>query len=73
VIGQKEAVIKIAKSLRRNSVGIRNPKKPIGSFMFLGPTGVGKCICGDTEITVRNKVTGEVKRINIKNIIPDTN
>jgi ATP-dependent Clp protease ATP-binding subunit ClpC len=42
VIGQKEAVIKIAKSLRRNKVGIRNPKKPIGSFMFLGPTGVGK-------------------------------
>ena len=42
VIGQKDAVIKIAKSLRRNSVGIRNPKKPIGSFMFLGPTGVGK-------------------------------
>jgi len=42
VIGQKEAVVKIAKSLRRNKVGIRNPKKPIGSFMFLGPTGVGK-------------------------------
>ncbi len=42
VIGQKDAVIKIAKSLRRNKVGIRNPKKPIGSFMFLGPTGVGK-------------------------------
>ena len=42
VIGQKEAVIKIAKSLRRNRVGIRNPKKPIGTFMFLGPTGVGK-------------------------------
>ena len=42
VIGQKDAVIKIAKSLRRNSVGIRNPKKPIGSFMFLGPTGTGK-------------------------------
>ena len=42
VIGQKDAVVKIAKSLRRNKVGIRNPKKPIGSFMFLGPTGVGK-------------------------------
>ena len=42
VIGQYDAVVKIAKSLRRNSVGIRNPKKPIGSFMFLGPTGVGK-------------------------------
>jgi ATP-dependent Clp protease ATP-binding subunit ClpC len=42
VIGQKEAVEKIAKSLRRNRVGIKNPKRPIGSFIFLGPTGVGK-------------------------------
>jgi ATP-dependent Clp protease ATP-binding subunit ClpC len=42
IIGQEEALEKIAKSLRRNRVGIRNPKKPIGSFMFLGPTGVGK-------------------------------
>jgi ATP-dependent Clp protease ATP-binding subunit ClpC len=42
VIGQSEAVTKIAQSLRRNRVGIRNPKKPIGTFMFLGPTGTGK-------------------------------
>lgn len=42
IIGQDDALEKIAKSLRRNRVGIRNPKKPIGSFMFLGPTGVGK-------------------------------
>jgi len=42
VVGQDDAVIKIAKSLRRNRVGIRNPKKPIGTFMFLGPTGTGK-------------------------------
>lgn len=42
IIGQKMAIEKISKSLRRNRVGIRNPKKPIGSFMFLGPTGVGK-------------------------------
>jgi len=42
IIGQEMALDKIAKSLRRNRVGIRNPKKPIGSFMFLGPTGVGK-------------------------------
>ena len=42
VIGQDDAVVKIAKSLRRNRVGIRNPKKPIGTFMFLGPTGTGK-------------------------------
>ena len=42
IIGQCTAVTKIAQSLRRNRVGIRNPKKPIGTFMFLGPTGVGK-------------------------------
>ena len=42
VIGQDEPLLKIAQSLRRNRVGIRNPKKPIGSFMFIGPTGVGK-------------------------------
>lgn len=42
VIGQKEAIIKIAKSLRRNRVGIKNHKRPIGSYIFLGPTGVGK-------------------------------
>jgi ATP-dependent Clp protease ATP-binding subunit ClpC len=42
VIGQDEAIKKIAKSIRRNRVGIREVKKPIGSFMFLGSTGVGK-------------------------------
>jgi ATP-dependent Clp protease ATP-binding subunit ClpC len=73
VIGQSEAVSKIAKAIRRNRVGIKDPKKPIGSFIFLGSTGVGKCICGDTEIIVRNKVTGEIKTIKIKNIVTDTN
>ena len=42
VIGQEEAVIKIAKSIRRNRLGIKDPNKPIGSFIFLGSTGVGK-------------------------------
>ena len=42
VIGQSEAVEKVSKAIRRNSVGIRENKKPIGSFIFLGPTGVGK-------------------------------
>ncbi len=44
VIGQNHAVTEISKSLRRNRVGIRNPKKPMGSFMFLGPTGTGKTL-----------------------------
>ncbi|MDA8956372.1 ATP-dependent Clp protease ATP-binding subunit [Flavobacteriales bacterium] len=42
VIGQDEAVSKIVKSIRRNRVGLKDPNKPIGSFIFLGPTGVGK-------------------------------
>ena len=42
IIGQDLAIDKVCKSLRRNRVGIKNPNKPIGSFMFLGPTGVGK-------------------------------
>ncbi len=42
VIGQEEAVSKIAKAIQRNRVGLKDPKKPIGSFIFLGPTGVGK-------------------------------
>lgn len=73
VIGQEDAISIISKSIRRNRVGIKDSNKPIGSFMFLGSTGVGKCICGDTEIIVRNKVTGEIKTIDIKNIVPNTN
>ncbi len=42
VIGQNEAVISIAKAIRRGRVGLKDPKRPIGSFIFLGPTGVGK-------------------------------
>ena len=42
VIGQEDAVTKIAKSIRRNRLGIKDPNKPIGSFIFLGSTGVGK-------------------------------
>ena len=42
VIGQEEAVKKVVKAIQRNRVGLKDPKKPIGSFIFLGPTGVGK-------------------------------
>jgi ATP-dependent Clp protease ATP-binding subunit ClpC len=42
VIGQDEAVKKIVKAIQRGRVGLKDPSKPIGSFMFLGPTGVGK-------------------------------
>lgn len=42
VIGQDEAITKVVKSIQRNRVGLKDPKKPIGTFIFLGPTGVGK-------------------------------
>ena len=42
VIGQDEAIEKVSKALRRNRLGIKDPNKPIGTFLFLGPTGVGK-------------------------------
>ncbi len=42
VIGQEEAIEKLVKAIRRTRVGLKDPKKPIGSFIFLGPTGVGK-------------------------------
>jgi ATP-dependent Clp protease ATP-binding subunit ClpC len=42
VVGQKEAIAKVTKAIQRNRVGLKDPKKPIGTFIFLGPTGVGK-------------------------------
>ena len=42
IIGQSEAVKKVSKAIQRNRAGLKNPEKPIGSFIFLGPTGVGK-------------------------------
>ncbi|HCN82357.1 MAG TPA: Clp protease ClpC [Sphingobacteriaceae bacterium] len=42
VVGQSEGIQKVVKAIQRNRVGLKDPKKPIGSFIFLGPTGVGK-------------------------------
>ncbi len=42
VVGQEEAILKVVKAIQRNRVGLKDPKKPVGSFIFLGPTGVGK-------------------------------
>ncbi|MFW5691751.1 MAG: ATP-dependent Clp protease ATP-binding subunit [Chloroflexota bacterium] len=46
IVGQNEAIVSIAKAVRRARAGLKDPRRPIGSFMFLGPTGVGK-----TELT----------------------
>ena len=42
VVGQEEAISKVVKAIQRNRVGLKDPRKPIGTFIFLGPTGVGK-------------------------------
>jgi ATP-dependent Clp protease ATP-binding subunit ClpC len=42
VIGQDEAIKKVVKAIQRNRAGLKDPNRPIGSFIFLGPTGVGK-------------------------------
>jgi ATP-dependent Clp protease ATP-binding subunit ClpC len=42
VVGQQEAILKVVKAIQRNRVGLKDPRKPIGTFIFLGPTGVGK-------------------------------
>jgi len=46
IVGQEEAIQAISKAVRRARAGLKDPRRPIGSFMFLGPTGVGK-----TELT----------------------
>ena len=62
VVGQDEAVAAVAKAIRRSRVGLKDPKRPIGSFLFLGPTGVGKtelskalaeCLFGDENAMIR--------------------
>ena len=62
VVGQNEAVEAVAKAIRRGRVGLKDPKRPIGSFLFLGPTGVGKtelskalaeCLFGDENAMIR--------------------
>ena len=65
VIGQDDAVLKVVKAIKRSRIGIKSQKKPIGSFIFLGPTGVGKCICGDTTLNIRDKTTGKVVKTSI--------
>ena len=62
VVGQNEAVEAVSKAIRRGRVGLKDPKRPIGSFLFLGPTGVGKtelskalaeCLFGDENAMIR--------------------
>lgn len=78
VIGQDEAVSTISKSIRRNRVGIKDANKPIGSFIFLGSTGVGKTylaktlaefLFGDPEKIIRIDMSEYMDRHNVSKLI----
>jgi len=78
VIGQDDAVSKISKSIRRNRVGVKNANKPIGSFMFLGSTGVGKThlaktlaktLFGDPEKIIRVDMSEFMEKHNVSRLI----
>ena len=78
VIGQTEAIEKIAKALRRSRVGIKNPNKPMATFLFLGPTGVGKTflaktlsdsVFGSEEALIRIDMSEFQEKFNISRLI----
>jgi len=78
VVGQDEAIIELSKAIKRSRVGIGNPKRPIGSFIFLGPTGVGKTelakvlareIFGSEETLVKIDMSEFAEKHNVARLI----
>ncbi len=78
VIGQEEAVTSISKAVRRARAGLKDPNRPIGSFIFLGPTGVGKTeLCkalaeamfGDENLMIRLDMSEYMDKINVSKLI----
>ena len=78
VVGQDEAVNAVAKAIRRSRVGLKDPKRPIGSFLFLGPTGVGKTeLCktlaeamfGDENAMVRIDMSEYMEKFSVQRLI----
>ncbi|MCM1283935.1 MAG: ATP-dependent Clp protease ATP-binding subunit [Muribaculaceae bacterium] len=78
VIGQEEAVSAVAKAVRRGRVGLKDPRRPIGSFLFLGPTGVGKtevskalaeAVFGNEEAMIRVDMSEYMEKHSVSRMI----
>jgi len=78
VIGQDEAVSVIANAVRRSRTGLKNPKRPVGSFIFLGPTGVGKTLLaraladfmfGDEEAIIQLDMSEYMEKFNVSRLV----
>lgn len=78
VIGQSEAVSAVARAIKRARAGIADPKRPIGSFIFLGPTGVGKtelskalaeAMFGDENLMIRVDMSEYMDKSNVSKLI----
>lgn len=78
VIGQDEAVTAVSKAIRRGRVGLKDPKRPTGSFIFLGPTGVGKtelckalaeAVFGDENAVIRVDMSEYMEKHNVSRLI----
>jgi ATP-dependent Clp protease ATP-binding subunit ClpC len=78
VIGQDEAVKAVAKAVRRARVGLKDPKRPVGSFIFLGPTGVGKtelsralaeALFGNEEATIRIDMSEYMEKHSVSRLV----
>ena len=78
VIGQDEAVTSVARAIKRARAGLKDPKKPIGTFMFLGPTGVGKTelskalaekMFGNENMLIRIDMSEYMEKINVSRLI----
>jgi ATP-dependent Clp protease ATP-binding subunit ClpC len=78
VVGQADAVGAIARALRRSRADLKDPKRPIGSFIFLGPTGVGKtllaktlaeCVFGDREALIQIDMSEYMEKFNVSRLV----
>ena len=78
VIGQNEAVSAVSRAIRRGRVGLKDPKRPVGSFLFLGPTGVGKtelckalaeAVFGDEDAMIRIDMSGYMEKHTVSKLI----